>query len=61
MSLDYKELPEQKENKARMEQLVLLDQKEKMELKDPQEYLVKMAYTESTGNTVHLDPKVQWE
>jgi hypothetical protein len=44
-----------------MEQLVLLDQKEKMELKDPQEYLVKMAYTESTGNTVHLDPKVQWE
>jgi hypothetical protein len=31
-----------------------------MELKDPQEYLVKMAYTESTENTVHLDPKDQW-
>jgi hypothetical protein len=32
-----------------------------MEVKDPQEYPVKMAYTESMENTVHQDPKDQLE
>jgi hypothetical protein len=41
------------------EHMVLPDQKENMDLEDRQEHLVKMEYTESTGNPVHQDPKDQ--
>jgi hypothetical protein len=59
--LDQEDYPEPRENMLQAEHLVLLDQKENMDLEDRQEHLVKMVFTESMYNLAHQDPKDQLE